>query len=75
MAKVALIDNVLLQKAVSTSPGYFFQESMNLSLPMAKVWPDNYAGVISNDSQTMAVSYAWRYVYNLLPTRIWHLTV
>lgn len=66
MAKVALIDNVLLQQAVSTSPGYFWQESMNLSLPMAKALPQNYAGVISDDDDTMAVSWAWRYLFNLL---------
>ena len=59
MAKVALVDNVLLQQAVSTSPGYFEQRNMDLRLPMARILPQGYAGVTDDDDddfmETVAV--------------------
>lgn len=63
MAKLALIDNVLLQQAVSTGTGYYEQKNMEVSLPIVPVLPPSYAGVISADDLTMAVSSAFRYYF------------
>jgi hypothetical protein len=60
MAKVAVLDNVLLQQAAGTKPGDDWQQNMTMSLPMAQTLPENYAGVASDDGLTMAVSSAFR---------------
>ena len=44
MAKVALIDNVLLQRSALTEPGVFYKSGTTLSLPMVRELPADYAG-------------------------------
>jgi hypothetical protein len=71
MAKIALVDNVLLQQAVSTTRGLYRQNDMEIRLPIARILPQDYAGVTSDDefAQTVAVPEAFRYVIvNLLQT-------
>jgi hypothetical protein len=60
MAKVALIDNVLLQKAVSTAPGYHMQIGTSIRLPIVTALPQDYAGVVSDDGETLSVSSSFR---------------
>lgn len=65
MAKIALVDNVLLQQAISTAPGYYEQRNMTLRLPMARTLPRNYAAIEDDDGEstgTVAVPAAFRFV-------------
>jgi hypothetical protein len=70
MAKIALIDNVLLQRASGTEPGFFEQLNMNISLPMAQTLPPNYAGIVSKDESTAAVSSSFRYATSMVAVMI-----
>jgi uncharacterized protein YbcV (DUF1398 family) len=64
MAKVALVDNVLLQQAVSTVRGYYELTGTTIHLPMATILPPFYAGVTSGDefAATVAATGAFRWV-------------
>jgi hypothetical protein len=68
MAKVALIDNVLLQQAVSSVRGYYELNGTQIHLPMVQMLPPAYAGVLSEDEfgLTFAVPQAFRCVVIIL---------
>lgn len=44
-AKMALLDNLLLQQAAGTIPSIFVQDEMNIRIPSVRVLPRNYAGI------------------------------
>lgn len=44
-AKMALLDNLLLQQAADTVPSIFQQDNMNIRMPSVRVLPQDYAGI------------------------------
>lgn len=44
-AKMALLDNLLLQQAADTVPSIFQQDNMNIRMPIVRVLPQDYAGI------------------------------
>jgi hypothetical protein len=60
MAKLALVDNVLLQRAATTEPGIFFERGTTIYLPIVDELPEGYAGVSTDDGVTSAITWAFR---------------
>ncbi|KIW02243.1 hypothetical protein, variant [Verruconis gallopava] len=59
MAKLALVDNVLLQRAAQTQPGMFYQKGVEISLPIQRELPVGYAGFATEDGKTGALTWAF----------------
>lgn len=55
-AKLALADNILLQRATGTGPGIFTQEFDNIRLPIVAQLPENYAGTFNPESDSVVLS-------------------
>jgi hypothetical protein len=55
-AKLALIDNLLLQRAAGSIPGTFLRNSAMLRLPIVSELPPNYGGEFSADGLVGALS-------------------
>jgi hypothetical protein len=49
MGKVALIDNLLLQRAAGNIPAGEFRDSVTIRLPLLQTLPNDYGGVFSPD--------------------------
>jgi hypothetical protein len=57
--QLALIDNLLLQRAADTKPGFLTRSHINISLPFSTELPAGYAGEFAPDSTTGAISDAF----------------
>jgi hypothetical protein len=62
MAKVALIDNVLLQQATAIYPDWYKQNGTVVQLPINPRLPQGYTGDISNDGLVISYSSSFRQV-------------
>lgn len=65
-AKLALVDNVLLQQSTGTEPWTYSRNVTNLRLPIVRELPADFAGTWSSDGSTGALTNAfadnlWRY--------------
>lgn len=56
-AKLALVDNVLLQRAASTAPDYFEPNMTTFRFPIVKELPADYAGTWSADGKEGSLSW------------------
>jgi hypothetical protein len=59
MAKVALIDNILLQRSALTQPGVFHKSGTTLTLPIVRELPFDYAGFSTADASMGSMTYAF----------------
>ena len=59
MAKVSLVDNILLQRAAGTTADFYVEPGVKVSLPMVTALPAGYTGALSQDSTTDAAGYAF----------------
>jgi hypothetical protein len=59
MAKLALVDNVFLQKATSASPGWYRQKNVVMTLPVARQLPQDYVGVLTSNESTVSPTLAF----------------
>lgn len=55
-AKLALVDNVLLQRAAGSEPGTFSQNITNLTMPIMSTLPKAYTGAYNTDGSTGFIS-------------------
>lgn len=55
-AKLALVDNILLQQAASNRPGYLVQTVNDLRFPIARELPPNFLGTWSDDGSSGSLS-------------------
>ena len=58
-AKLALVDNVLLQRAAGSEPGTFAQNVTTLKMPILSQLPDAYTGAYNADGSTGFISDAF----------------
>jgi hypothetical protein len=58
-AKLALVDNILLQRSTNTVPGIYFQKGTNVRLPIVTELPQDYAGTFTADASSGALSSAF----------------
>lgn len=56
-AKIAIVDNVLLQKATSSAPGFYTQSNTSVQIPVVSEIPPNWFGTTNSDDSSWTPSF------------------